>query len=167
MQKFLVLIVFLGLLSIPLMAQDHPKAEVFGGYQYLHLGGDFGGINTNGWNASITGNFNDWFGVTGDFSGVYKDSAHIYSYTGGPVVSLNSSGKVNPFVHALFGGSNFGGGGSSSVNAFTMMFGGGADVKVAGAFAVRLIQADWVYYRNSGVGESHNVRISSGVVLRF
>ena len=31
MQKFLVLVVFLGLLSLPLMAQDYPKAEVFGG----------------------------------------------------------------------------------------------------------------------------------------
>jgi hypothetical protein len=166
MQKFLVLIVFLGLLSFPLVAQDYPKAEVFGGYQYLHLGNG-ADVNANGWNVSLTGNFNNWFGVAGDFSGAYTNGGHVYFYTGGPVVSLNSAGKVNPFVHGLFGGANFGGGGGSSINAFNMMFGGGADVKVAGAFALRLIQADWVYYRNNGVGESHNVRISTGIVLRF
>ena len=39
--------------------------------------------------------------------------------------------------------------------------------KVNNAFAVRVIQADWVYYRFSGASESHNVRISTGVVFRF
>ena len=38
MQKFLVVGLLLGLLSVPLLAQDYPKAEVFGGYQYLHTG---------------------------------------------------------------------------------------------------------------------------------
>ena len=52
MQKLLVLIVFLGLLSFPLVAQDYPKAEVFGGYQFLHSEGE----KFNGWNASVTGN---------------------------------------------------------------------------------------------------------------
>jgi hypothetical protein len=166
MKTILGFMVVMSLLSLPLMAQDYPKAEIFGGYQYLHLGNG-ADINANGWNVSLTGNFNNWFGVAGDFSGAYKNGGRVYSYTGGPVVSLNSAGKVNPFVHALFGGANFGGGGLSSINAFTMMFGGGADVKVDKAFAVRLIQADWVYYRNAGVGESHNVRVSTGLVIRF
>jgi hypothetical protein len=48
-----------------------------------------------------------------------------------------------------------------------MMFGGGADVKLNQLLAVRLIQADWVYYRFSGDSESHNVRVSTGIVLRF
>jgi hypothetical protein len=179
MQRFFVLVVFLGLLSLPLMAQDYPKALVFGGYQYLHLGGSGTDINANGWNASLTGNFNSWFGVAADFSGAYKTinvaganvDAKVYSYTGGPVVSLNSAGKVNPFVHALFGGAHLSGSvsglGSGSTNGFTMMFGGGADVKLNQILAVRLVQADWVYYRFSGNSESHNVRVSTGIVLRF
>jgi hypothetical protein len=173
-KKSLVLILFVGLLSIPLVAQDYPKAEVFGGYQYLHLGNG-ADINANGWNASLTGNFTKSFGVTADFSGAYKTisgvDAKVYSYTGGPVVNLNSGGKVNPFVHALFGGAHasasLSGAGSTSTNGFTMMFGGGADVKVNQILAVRVIQADWVYYRFSGDSESHNARISAGVVLRF
>ncbi len=174
MQKFLVLVVFLGVVSLPLMAQDYPKAEIFGGYQYLHLGNG-ADVNANGWDASLTGNFTKSFGVTGDFSGSYKTiegvSAKIYSYTGGPVVNLNAGGKVNPFVHALFGGAHFGaslsGEGSGSTNGFTMMMGGGVDAKVNRAIAVRVIQADWVYYHFSGDSESHNVRVCAGIVIRF
>jgi hypothetical protein len=157
------------------MAQDYPKALVFGGYQYLHLGGSGTDINANGWNASLTGNFNSWFGVAADFSGAYTTisgiDTKVYSYAGGPVFSLNSAGKVNPFVHALFGGAHatasLSGVGSGSTNGFTMMFGGGADVKLNQILAVRLVQADWVYYRFSGNSESHNVRVSTGIVLRF
>jgi hypothetical protein len=175
MQRFFVLIVFLGLFSLPLMAQDYPRAEVFGGYQYLHLGGSGTDINANGWNASLTGNFNSWFGVAADCSGAYKTisgiDTKVYTYAGGPVVSLNSGGKVNPFVHALFGGAHasasLSGVGSGSTNGFTMMFGGGADVKLNAVLAVRLVQADWVYYRFSGNSESHNVRLSTGIVFRF
>jgi hypothetical protein len=175
MKAYLSLIVLVALFSFPLMAQDYPKAEVFGGYQYLHLGGSGTDVNTNGWNASLTGNFNKWFGVAGDFSGAYKTiggvSAKLYSYTGGPVISLNSGGKVNPFVHVLVGGAHvsasFSGVGSGSENGFTTLAGGGADVKINKALAVRIVQADWVYYRFEGVGESHNVRVSTGIVVRF
>ena len=174
MRKLLVLALLVGLFSLPVMAQDYPKAEIFGGYQYLHLGGSGTDVNANGWNASLTGNFNDWFGVVGDFSGSYKTvsgvSASVYSYTGGPVVSLNHKGKVNPFVHALFGGAHVGAGysgASASENGFTMMFGGGADVKLNQTFAYRLFQADWVSYRFNGVSENSNVRISTGIVVRF
>jgi len=38
MKKFLALIVFAGLSVVPLMSQDAPKVEVFGGYQYLYTG---------------------------------------------------------------------------------------------------------------------------------
>jgi hypothetical protein len=115
MRKLFILIALGGLLSFPLMAQDDPKAEVFGGYQYLRLNnvggcGDSNGCpnaNSNGWDASVTGNFSSHFGVTGDFGGAYGTvqgfSLHTYTYTGGPVVSFHE-GKVNPFVHALFGG---------------------------------------------------------------
>ncbi|MGA2978236.1 MAG: hypothetical protein ABSD76_01475 [Terriglobales bacterium] len=179
-------------MSLPLMAQGYPKAEVFGGYQYLYNGNStVNGQNVpnssqsfNGWDASITGYFQKHLGVQGDFGGAYATisgvSTHVYTYTGGPVVSLNAGGKVNPFVHALFGGIRLGAsesGVSISENGFTMMFGGGVDVKATKAVAVRLIQADWLYYHfgsNTIAGvavpsfsQSNNVRISSGIVIRF
>jgi hypothetical protein len=174
MKMFLGFIVVVGLLSLPLMAQDYPKAEIFGGYQFTHLGGSGTDINANGWNASLTGNFNSWLGLAADFGAAYKTiggvSTNIYTYAGGPVVSLNSAGQINPFVHALFGGAHAGaslsGVGSASTNGFTTMLGGGVDIKLNRLLAFRG-QADWVYYRFNGVGESHNLRISPGIVLRF
>ena len=169
MKIFLTLAVVVGLLSLPLLAQDSPKAEIFGGYQFVHSEGE----NLNGWNASLTGNFNKVFGVTADFGGAYKTidgvDFKVYTYTGGPVVNLNHDGIVNPFVHALAGGAHFVGsasGASASLNGFTMMYGGGADVKMSKLVAVRG-QVDWVYYHVSGSSSSKNVRLSTGIVLRF
>lgn len=166
-----------ALLVLPLLtlAEDTPKAEVFGGYQFTRVTIADTGLNFNGWNASVTGNFNKYFGVAADFSGAYKSesgaSLNIYSYTFGPVISLNHEGMINPFVHALFGGAHatasLSGFGSAGENGFAMMMGGGVDVKVAPRIAVRLVQADWAYYRFSGVGESKNVRVSTGLVFRF
>lgn len=175
MRKTVFLIALLALFPLIAMAQDTPKAEIFGGYQYTRITLGNSGFNFNGWNASATGNFNKYFGVAADFSGAYKSesgvSLKIHSYTFGPVVSLNREGTVNPFVHALFGGAhaNFSatGLGSASENGFAMMMGGGVDAKIAPRIAVRVVQADWVYYRFSGVGESKNVRISTGLVFRF
>ena len=174
MKTFFTLVVVVGLLSCPLLAADYPKAEVFGGYQFLHSEGD----NMNGWNASVTGNFNNALGLTGDFGGAYETinvlgtnvSFKVYTYTGGPVVNLNHEGTVNPFVHALVGGARLtgsvSGAGSGSVNGFTMMYGGGADIKMSKAVALRG-QVDWVYLRVSGVSSSKNVRLSTGIVFRF
>ena len=169
MKLVLSLIVVAGLLSVPLLAQDYPKAEIFGGYQFVHSEGE----NLNGWNASLTGNFNKVFGLTGDFGGAYKTidgvDFKVYTYTGGPVVNLNHGGVVNPFVHALAGGAHFVGsaaGNSASVNGFTMMYGGGADIKMSKLLALRG-QVDWVYYHVSGASSSKNVRLSTGIVIRF
>ena len=164
MNKVIVLIVFVALLTLPVMAADKPKAEVFGGYQYTRLGGDFGGINANGWNAAVNGNVNKWFGVTGDFSGTYKDGVHVYTYMFGPTISMRGN-RFTPFVHALFGG--FRATGAGSTNGLAVAVGGGADAKIVPHVAIRLGQFDWVMLHDNGITEKSNVRLSSGVVFRF
>jgi len=189
MQKLVLLIVFLGLLALPLMAQD--KVEVFGGYQYLHTGNiTIDGTNVpnssqgfNGWDGSVTGYFNKHIGVTGDFGGAYATidtvSTHVYTYTGGPVLAFRE-GPIHPFVHALFGGVHLSGseaGVTVAKTGFTTMVGGGVDVKVNKAIAVRLIDVDWLYYHFgsstvAGVAipsfsQSNNVRMTAGIVFRF
>jgi hypothetical protein len=192
MRKAVVLAIVIGLCPLVVMAQETPKAEVFGGYQYLH-NGDLSSSgqtlsnssqNWNGWDANATYYFNKNIGVQGDFGGSYATisnvSSHIYTYAGGPVVALNAGGKVNPFVHALFGGVRLSGsqsGVSASFNGFTTMVGGGVDVKVAPRIAFRLIQADWVYFHFGSstiaglsvpsFSGSKNVRIATGIVFRF
>ncbi|HVM93499.1 MAG TPA: outer membrane beta-barrel protein [Terriglobales bacterium] len=199
MRKCLLAILFLGLLAMPLPAQDHPRFEVFGGYQYLHLGGgNSNGLGTgegfNGWNASVTGNITNHFGIEGNFGGAYDTISSIdfkmYTYSGGPVV-FSESGRLKPFAHVLFGGVHLTGStsfvvdsiqsqansASISWNGYTIMAGGGLDVKVNRAIAVRLAQFDWVYYNLSdtsfsgtpvpGFSASNNVRLASGIVVRF
>jgi len=200
MRTFLVVVLLMGVLALPLMAQDNPKVEVFGGYQYLHTGDitvsgqsiPNSSQGWNGWDAGVTGYFNKYFGLQGDFSGSYatfnffgvpSTSGHVYTYAGGPVVAYRE-GKINPFVHALFGGIHLSGSASAegvtvsaSENGFTMAFGGGFDVQATKVVSIRLIQADWIYYHFGSTtiageavpsfGQSNNVRIVSGIVFRF
>jgi len=187
MRKFYTVVILLGLLSFPLMAQDNPKVEVFGGYQYLNIGSTNNGPSSsqgfNGWDASAAFNFAKYLGVEGDFSGSYATidgvSFKIYTYSGGPVVSAQA-GRIKPFAHVLIGGIHLSGSESSnsvSWNGYTVMAGGGLDAKVNRALAVRLVQADWVYYNLGsttvagisvpGFSGSKNVRIATGIVFRF
>jgi len=157
-------------------AQDYPKAEVFGGYQYTRINpeGAGTGFNFNGWNAALTGNVNKWFGVTADFSGAYKTISGVsvkgHTYTFGPTLYARQNENFTPFVHALFGG--FHGsvgfsGDSASSNGFAMMIGGGLDLKVSSHMAVRAGQFDWVLLHDSGTTEKKNFRYSGGIVFRF
>jgi len=161
MRKFMALGLLMGLLLFVGMAQAEPRAEVFGGYQYTHLDPS---TNANGWNAALTGNFNQWLGVTADFSGAYESGFKFHTYTFGPVVSAHLP-IAKPFVHALFGGATASGGGTSSTG-FDMMLGGGLDVG-HGSLAWRVVQADWMITRFSGFTDKKNSRVSTGIVLRF
>jgi hypothetical protein len=159
MAKLLVCVMAVVFFSA--MAMAEPKAEVFGGYQLTHFDG---GPNASGWNAALTGNFNSWLGITADFSGVYPSGINAYTYTFGPKISAPLP-VVKPFVHALFGGARLSSG-SASINGFDMMIGGGADVG-HGIFAWRVVQFDWMSMRFNGVTNNKNVRVSTGMVLRF
>ena len=77
-----------------------PTVEIFGGYQFTHLEPT---LDANGWGAAVNGNFNRWLGVTADFSGTYKNSAHIYTYMFGPSFTART-GRVSAFGHTLLGG---------------------------------------------------------------
>ena len=73
------------------------RAEVFGGYQYLRLNTGVPGvdsINLNGWNASLSGFFNDYLGATADFGGAYGSpfsvNTKLHTFMFGPVVRLHN-----------------------------------------------------------------------------
>jgi len=169
----MLMLAALTLMSMPLLAQENYKAEIFGGYQFTRVGGG-DGTNFNGWNASATGNVNQWFGITGDISGAYKSESgahlHLHNFLFGPTVSYNKASKVKPFAHALFGLSRADAGisglASGSDNAFAMALGGGIDAGIGHNLAVRLFQADYLMTRFGGATQN-NARISVGVVLRF
>ena len=143
------------------VAQDYPKAEVFTGYSYLR-----GNLNANfnGWNASVTGNVNNWFGVTADFGGHYVSGFNVHTFTFGPKFTYRGKNRVEPYFQTLFGGARFGNGGSTT--AFALATGGGLDVKVNKNVAIRVIDVTYLYLRDNGVISS-NGRLSTGIVWRF
>lgn len=166
----------LFLASLPGMAQDYPKYEIFGGYSYLH--GDTGGsgvsLNLNGWNASLSYNVKSWAGLTADFDGHYGTplgaSFNLHNFLFGPTFSHRSD-KWSVYVHTLFGASRAGGD-ITSVAAFGMALGGGVDVKVRKNLALRVVQADYLMTRfDPGItslnGTQNNFRLSTGVVFHF
>jgi hypothetical protein len=151
-----------GLLCASAFAQ---KVEIYGGAQFEHLQSSY---NAVGWNGSLTGNFKHVLGITADFSGVYKShrtSSSVYTYTFGPVLTARLP-IVQPFVHALFGGATVSGGGVSD-NAFAVLLGGGLDLGFRKGIGFRLVQADWLMTKFGGQTQTHQGRVSAGVVIKF
>ena len=161
------------LASTAALGQDVPKVEVFGGYSWA--GGNF-----HGWNTSVTGNVNKWFGVTADFSGHYgseldgtvliKKDAHSFLF--GPRLSRRGK-RFTPFAYAVFGATRFhesavvfGQRLSRSDTGFSAAFGGGLDLKVTDHLTIRTFQLD--YFRPNFFGEAHNRgRLAFGVVVNI
>ena len=182
-------------------AQDKARFESYGGYSLLRLKlpGTIEGEDTKilqsvvgtmlGWNAGVTANVTNNFGITGDVSGYYrklegaldgdnaKATAKIHSFLFGPRFSGNQE-KVRPFAHALFGVGMVNGSAtldsdesSFDNSGFAMAFGGGLDVVVSPKVAIRPFQFDFFPTRqkNTDLGTStitlKNLRFGTGVVF--
>lgn len=195
MRKAAVVFAILSLLAIPLLAQDHPKAEVFGGYQFTHINYGFPNTpaftgtglkkaeNYNGWNAALTVWVNNWLGATADFSGAYRGDSTVtasnsimqHTFMFGPTVALRRNEKFTPFAHALFGGAHCSTGiGSGKCfgfdsNSFAFALGGGLDVG-SKRIAFRVGQFDYIrtgFDQNIGLNHQNEFRYSAGVIFRF
>lgn len=151
------------------------RADLFGGYSYLNI--DTNGLttsrqNANGWEASISGNYNKWLAAEADVAGFYKNYSGVsvtdYSYGAGPRVNFKPI-----FFHALIGGDHLSGsasGVSESQDSLAGAFGGGVQWKVSGPFSFRA-SADYVFTRHNILGgpsvTQNNVRASVGIVYSF
>ena len=180
-------------------AQDQPapKWELFGGYSFVYPGGDVHGVlpggvlplssrlesNPRGIGASLTYDFNRWFGLTGDISGHWGsgetglnsriDDAGFYNLSLGPKVTFRSA-HFSPFLEALVGDHRLEPDAFHDIDRLGFMFGGGLDVNVTRHFAWRLLRADYVMssYRygpstTTPITDLRGVRLQSGVVLMW
>lgn len=161
MKKFIGVALFVALISVLGIAQEVPKPEVFGGYQFTSLDPSW---HASGWNGAASMYITRWVGVTGDFSGAYSTGTSFHTFTGGPVVSMHKR-SLSPFAHALFGGAHSSAAGYGSTG-MAMMFGGGMDYGRK-QFAVRLFQADWEITHFNGYTDKNNARVSTGLLFRF
>ncbi len=188
MQKTWIGVVLSLLFPLAAIAQDeYPRAEIFGGYSYFRSNPE--GFNLNGWNASVTGNVNSWFGVEGDFSGHYGSpevfgienpfvDVNSHTFMVGPKLSYRSK-SVTPFAHFLIGAARAGTGTlgySVSETALAAAIGGGIDINVSESIAIRAAQADYLMTRfnsytqimfNRLGDEQNNFRFSAGIVIKF
>ena len=157
------------------------RADLFGGYSYLNV--DTNGLtsrqNLNGWEASVSGNFNKRFAAEADVSGYYKNynitgvnvGVHDYFYVAGPRINFKPL-----FVHALIGGahvSEVASGSSVAQDSLAGAFGGGVQWRFSRRLSFRA-SADYAFSRRnfSNLGGSsavmeNNVRASVGIVYSF
>ncbi|MBZ5646990.1 MAG: outer membrane beta-barrel protein [Acidobacteriia bacterium] len=178
--------------------QPAPKWEIFGGYSFIYPNARLHAINPiidanqegnpRGLGASVTYNFNRWFGLTADFSGTLwgsgetpaqlalLDDAQFYNVSFGPKLTYRRE-HFAPFVEGLVGWHRLTEDqvplvGSS--NAFGFMLGGGVDVPISRHFALRLLRADFVFSNHQfppaalvGTTDVRGVRLQTGIVLMF
>src|SRR4029077_1818461 len=115
MRKTFVIFMFL-LFSISSFAQrtrdmthEGSSGDVFIGYSLLN--GDTLS-HGSGWEAALTGNLRDWFGLKADLGGNYKsvpgNSVREYNVLFGPQL-MHRADKLHFFVHGLLGVAHFSG----------------------------------------------------------
>jgi len=180
-------------------AQDQPapKWELYGGYSFFYPHSEIHGLlpgalqplssrmesNPRGAGASITYNFNRWFGLTLDTSthwgsgeaGLAKriDDAAFSNLSFGPKFTLFRSKHFSPFLEVLAGDHRLMPDAFYDVDKLGFMLGGGLDINLSRHVALRLIRADYVAsnYRYAPLPASATniggVRLQTGLNFMF
>ena len=181
------------------VAQDQPapKWELYGGYSAFYPGCTVYGLLPGGvtpvsscltWDprgvgASVTYDFNRWFGLTVDSSGQWGsgksgvaariDQVEFFNISGGPKITFRTH-YFSPFLEVLGGEHRLASEAFGNDLAPGFMAGGGLDVNWGRHFAVRLFRADFVYsdhqYGPSSVVPATDVRglrLQAGLVYMF
>ena len=170
--------------------------EIFGGYSYLRSNTGTG-FNAHGWEGSLTGNFNRFFGLEVNLSDHYNSPpansgySSEFSFLFGPHFAFRVVPRVAPFAHALVGGTR----GAQQIVIVCPVAGSDLCViggpcppcpasppqhdtafttAVGGGLDVQAAHFVWIrviqadYLREQFTNNpQNNVRLSFGVVLRF
>ena len=189
-----VLLLMAAALFAPLSLSAQKKTpsdfEIFGGYSWYHPGGsvplppvglptiapaaavsdpDIGiGDYQKGWGGALTINLNNWLGITGEGSGHYEDG-DAYTIAGGPRFKMHH-GRLEPFAEILAGMSRFVPNALPDENHFALITGLGLDYRLNKHFAIRPIQADYVFTSYNAINPKswntlNGVRVQAGFVF--
>lgn len=167
-----------------------PKAEIYGGYSWIHPNGHYGLFDNGIKTADIVDGFdvsgvyylpNAWnLGILIDGSGHFNRSHN----PGGMNLGIGDVGlqykwhtdQLSPFVRAFVGADRI-----SPPNPFSnewrlaMGGGGGLDLSVTKKFSIRVAQADYIYTTYNPAGQRpfsnstqwNMIRLSAGVVFNL
>jgi hypothetical protein len=180
-------------------AQDQPapKWELYGGYSAFYPGCDMHGLlpgavapvasclkwDPRGAGATVTYDFNRWFGLTVDSSGQWGsgqsgvaariDQVEFFNLSAGPKITFRTH-YFSPFLEVLGGEHRLASEVFGNDREIGFMAGGGLDLNLTRHFAVRLFRADFVYsdhqYGPSSIvpaTDVRGVRLQSGLVFMF
>lgn len=176
-------------LSLPSLAQDRPKVEIFGGFSYTDIPTGEGRIKAQGWHAMIAVNSRQsWLEFVADFSGHYGSLSGAPTATNVAMAGMRFNfqrGRLMAFAHSMYGIS-FGRPPliqPDDVNTrqrvwFTYVpSGGGLDIVLHRRVALRVVQFDLIFHSQSPfyvqgypqTDQSLTIqpRVSTGIVLRF
>jgi len=194
-----VAIAVLGLFATTAAAQEQPapKWELYGGYSFLYPNTDIHGqlpgallpfpgtrleSNPRGAGASLTYNFNHWFGLTLDTSTHWGsreatfakkiDDAAFSNLSFGPKITFRHE-HFSPFLEVMVGDHRLMPDAFHDVDKLGLMLGGGLDWNLNRHVALRLIRADYVMssYRYGPPSvpstDLHGVRLQAGLNFMF
>jgi len=184
MRKLIVIASTFFLFAGLAAAQVPTSGNIFFGYSFYST--DLSSIdraNTNGWQASLEGKVFSFLGIVADFDGHYGSQNFPTTVCPGQLPCLPAPFSANLSEHNVLFGPRF----SASVGKFrpfaefeigvghvsesqtdtslATAVGGGVDYKILHALAWR-VQGDYVHTHYFSAGQN-NVRISTGIVLRF
>jgi len=186
MRNLLFLFGAILLAAVPARAQDYPKAEVYAGYSFftadVNTNNPFDATEREGFHGvgfSGAANFSKNLGVVADFSYHKKQfdvigpniDFSIFNFLFGPRFTARGH-TVEGFAHVLVGGVRRKLEGFSSDVDLALGAGGGVDLKVGHNFAIRVLQVDYIPFRDRDpfTGDKEwrqNLRAGIGVTLRF
>jgi outer membrane protein OmpA-like peptidoglycan-associated protein len=145
-----------------------PKWELYGGYSAFYPGCDIHGLlpgavapvssclkwNPRGAGATITYDFNRWFGLSVDSSGQWGsgasgvaariDHVEFFNLSAGPKITFRTR-HFSPFLEALVGEHRLASEVFRSDEEVGFMAGGGLDLDFTRHFAWRMFRADYVF----------------------
>ena len=164
---------------------DYHKNEFYAGYSYERFGINKRGFN--GFESSYTRNLTRYVGIKGEFDYHYKSGIatccvntifkeSLKNIAGGIQLKDNSKAKrFKPFGYGLAGVTFFDGKAycsgivcdGANEKYFSMIFGGGIDIKAGKRFDIRIIQVDYHATRNQHLNNRWNnsFRIGAGIVF--
>ena len=162
------LLILLGLLFVFSISARAQSIGVMAGYSFEHVATS-PGRNFNGIEVGAQYRLFGWLSAVADLDGHFvfpnQTDGRTFHVMVGPEISLPAIKKYSPFVHALAGYGSIHDNGFVS-SSYSAALGGGLDKHLAPLLTWRMVQVDDVvtHYFN---GLQHNIRITTGVVLRF
>ena len=200
MRKYFVLAGLILLTAGTAVAQDFPRVETAPAFMYIRtpVGGQ--SFNCAGGGGTLAYNVSSVVGIAADLGGckIFGNtlglgntiSGNEFTFLFGPRFTYRNSGKFQPFFEVNFGGArvsvtckssatncvNTTAGATFSKSAFATTAGGGFDIKLNKKFAIRLIQAEYLYTRFGNDcpltvctqnNHQNGFRLKSGIVISW